>query len=193
MKLDKRMQRSRKAIEDAFLRLMMQKNYNDITVADIVKEADYSKTAFYNNFKDKEDLLNCMNKKVADDIMEVLRQHALISMEEPPESEEARKSMCLRHITAHYDTVYRHRDYFTAMHHSFGSLGVSYVFQHIFEMQEKEEVAFKQYSQTEIEPSLFNYAHLWDLIGCISWWVINDFKYTASYMGMQQYLRLTSI
>lgn len=193
MKLDKRMQRSRKAIEDAFIRLMMQKTYDNITVADIVKEADYSKTAFYNNFLDKEDLLDSINKKVADDIMQILRQHALISMEELPDSEEARKTMCLQHITAHYDTVYRHRDYFTAMHRSFGSLGVSYVFRHILEMQEKEEVVFKQYSQTELDPSLFNYAHLWDLIGCISWWVINDFKYSPSYMGMQQYLRLTYI
>ena len=190
--VDKRLLRSRKAIEEAFLRLLMKKKYEDITVADIVKEADYSKTAFYNNFADKAELLDSMSKKIAEEIMDDLIKCALEAKEMPMELTDDRRAMSLQHITAPYDTVYLHKDYFLAMHHAFGPMGVNYVFRHLLEMQKGEEL-FKQYSRKDIDIDLFNYAHLWDIIGAVSWWIANDFKYSAKYMGLQQFLRLTNI
>lgn len=55
--MDKRKQRSSRTFEDAMIRLLNRMDYKDITVSALIKEADYSRTAFYNSFLDKDDCL----------------------------------------------------------------------------------------------------------------------------------------
>jgi len=48
--------RTRQALLDAGLQLIMQKGYDAVKVTDIVRLADYGRSTFYVHFKDKEDL-----------------------------------------------------------------------------------------------------------------------------------------
>ena len=48
----------RSEIEDAFLRLMTQKSYLDITVTDIVQEAKVARVSFYRNFASISEVLD---------------------------------------------------------------------------------------------------------------------------------------
>jgi len=56
--LDRRVQKSRQAIRDAFVALMKEKDFDHITVQDITERANVSRKTFYLHFLDKYDLLD---------------------------------------------------------------------------------------------------------------------------------------
>jgi len=56
-KVDRRVQRTRQALFAALMALLMEKNYADITVADIADRANVGRATFYLHYKDKDDLL----------------------------------------------------------------------------------------------------------------------------------------
>src|SRR5258707_1552030 len=57
-KLDKRTKKTRKLLMQTFADLMAEKDYQSITVADIVERADVNRTTFYTHFEDKNALLS---------------------------------------------------------------------------------------------------------------------------------------
>ena len=56
-KTDRRVRRTRKLIQEAFVSLILEKRYDKITVQNIIDRADVSRSTFYAHFQDKEDLL----------------------------------------------------------------------------------------------------------------------------------------
>lgn len=50
-------------IEQAFLRLMTQKSYMDITVTDIVQEANVARVSFYRNFASISEVLDSISRR----------------------------------------------------------------------------------------------------------------------------------
>ena len=58
--------RTEKAIVDAFNSLISYKRFDDITVADIILEAEVSKATFYRYFHDKYDVMNSNYKELLD-------------------------------------------------------------------------------------------------------------------------------
>ncbi|MCO8292746.1 TetR/AcrR family transcriptional regulator [Tetragenococcus halophilus] len=55
-KTDLRVIRTRKMILDAFMKLVSEKGYNNVTIQNIAEEAMINRATFYAHFKDKEDL-----------------------------------------------------------------------------------------------------------------------------------------
>lgn len=55
--MDARKTRSRQAILDAFLALLLERDYSKITVADILERSGVGRATFYAQFKGKDDLL----------------------------------------------------------------------------------------------------------------------------------------
>lgn len=56
--LDKRVQRTKSDLYNAFFELLKQRKYEQITVKDIVELAGYSRGVFYTHYKHKEELLD---------------------------------------------------------------------------------------------------------------------------------------
>ncbi|MCD7949595.1 MAG: TetR/AcrR family transcriptional regulator [Erysipelotrichaceae bacterium] len=79
MKEDLRVIKNKNAIKTAFLNLLDNKDYNDITVSQICKNALVSRTTFYFHYENKEELLESLYL----DIMEEFSNQLLDSYKAP--------------------------------------------------------------------------------------------------------------
>lgn len=61
---DIRVQKTKKNIEDAFLYLIKEKSFTEITIKDICDNAMISRSTFYSHYKDKYDLLEYFFEKL---------------------------------------------------------------------------------------------------------------------------------
>lgn len=55
--LDRRTQRTRKAISDAFVGLLFSRRYSAIRTADVIEAAGVGRSTFYEHFRNKDDVL----------------------------------------------------------------------------------------------------------------------------------------
>ncbi len=62
---DRRVSRTRRSIDTAFLRLLMQRGYEAVGVSDIVREADVGRATFYEHYTSKDDLLRSQLRHVS--------------------------------------------------------------------------------------------------------------------------------
>ncbi len=70
-KNDRRSQRTRKALRNAFVELMMEKGYDAISIKDIIERANVGRSTFYSHYADKERLFVSQ----LDHLMELLSDH----------------------------------------------------------------------------------------------------------------------
>lgn len=71
---DRRVRRTKSLIRNAFLTLLAKKRFDQITVTDIIQEADYNRATFYRHYHDKEDLVNQIIKRQINLLVESIIQ-----------------------------------------------------------------------------------------------------------------------
>ncbi len=54
--IDRRVQRTRKVLQDALIELIVEKGFDKVTVQDVIQRANVGRSTFYSHFKDTEDL-----------------------------------------------------------------------------------------------------------------------------------------
>ena len=54
---DLRVIKTKRGLREAFIRLLLQKGYDAISIQDIATEAQAARVTFYRHYKDKEELL----------------------------------------------------------------------------------------------------------------------------------------
>lgn len=72
-KQDRRSQRTRHLVGEAFVQLLKEKGYSAITVSDIIARANIGRSTFYSHYRDKDDLFVAQLDRVID----VLSHHML--------------------------------------------------------------------------------------------------------------------
>ena len=88
--MDRRQQKTRAAIFQAFTALLSEKNYSRITVQEIIDRANVGRTTFYTHFETKEELLKALCEELFGHIIasaqDATHTHGLYSDRNAPES-----------------------------------------------------------------------------------------------------------
>ena len=66
--MDRRQKRTRQAVYDAFTRLLENRNYSNITVQEIIDEANIGRSTFYSHFETKDALLKALCTEIFDHV-----------------------------------------------------------------------------------------------------------------------------
>ena len=70
--MDRRKRKSRKAIFDACVSLVQEKDFQNITINEIVERADLNRGTFYLHFEDKFDMMNSFENEMIEKIEEAI-------------------------------------------------------------------------------------------------------------------------
>ena len=71
-KVDKRIRRTKKILTEALIEILKEKNVMDVTVSELAKKADVTRTTFYQYYRDPVDMLEQLQDEIAEDIQKVV-------------------------------------------------------------------------------------------------------------------------
>ncbi|MGC9357260.1 MAG: TetR/AcrR family transcriptional regulator [Anaerolineae bacterium] len=173
-KVDRRVRRTRKALQEALLALIMEKRYNLITVEEIAQHANVGRTTFYLHYQDKDDLLLEVTGDFADEIQEAF----LIQLEE--------RSVHVEDVAAVlFSLAEEHSDMYWAIISGRCGAKVLEQFRTIFlSLLERIIQAQREAGDVSLDmPVGFTAAYLWGAMReTIIWWKEQDAHYSAETM-----------
>src|SRR3954463_3394421 len=94
---DKRIQRSKTALKETFIKLLFKKPFDQITISEIVRDANYNRGTFYANFGTKEDLL--------DEVIQVVLTEMINQIRNPYKSN---KKVNFKNINTDHITLFKY-------------------------------------------------------------------------------------
>lgn len=174
-KVDRRVRRTRRQLSEAMLSLLIERNYEDITIQEITERADLNRATFYHHFNHKDELLAAALEARFDELVESfgkLPTDSTILDDRTPEL------MTFRHVAQHaklYKVLLSDR----------GMGHVIYrIIHYIAHFAETKLLAVKPHRLKTSVPNELLAQHIaGSIFAMLSWWVANDLPYTPEEMA----------
>lgn len=158
--MDRRQKKTRKAIIDSFSNLLKNNKYDDITVQDIIDNADICRSTFYMHFETKDMLL----KELCSDVFEHIFSGNICEYHQESDTIEAKLSHILWHLKTHNANILK---ILTTNHNE---ILISFLKEYLYKLF---ELHINEFNKNVPKDFLINH-----LIGsfteAILWWSKND-------------------
>ncbi|KRF18608.1 TetR/AcrR family transcriptional regulator [Paenibacillus sp. Soil787] len=173
-KEDRRVQRTRNMLYEAFIDLIIEKGYEAITIQDIIDRANVGRSTFYSHFYDKEQLL----LGSLDRLRQLLKQQSFLRSS-PSDSSDYQFGFSL----AMLQHVQSHRHLYRAVAGKQSGVLVLYHIKRILTELAREEItALLPSSTTDIPQDVaieFIVNTLWSIL---TWWMEHNMPHSAAEM-----------
>ncbi len=178
-KTDRRVLRSMKMLRTALVREIEEKDYDVITISDIVKRADLNRSTFYAHYQDKHDLLQQSVRDVFAELTDGLQE--FISPNRSKLSK-AEKRVAMVKV---FELVMENADFYRVILLIKGDLKFTSQLEEVFASMIASHVSQLDYEKNEEEiPMDLFYAYATSsIIGIIKWWIKSELKYSPSFMA----------
>lgn len=174
-KIDRRVKRTKRMLSEAILDLVVEQDYEALTINEITHRADVNRATFYLHFNSKDELLvEALEAKFE----ELVGTFKLTSIETPiwdaPEID-----------LAVFEHVAEHAALYKVL---LGERGMGYIINRILGYitdvsVELLEASLPQGRELPIPHVLVARHYAGSLYALLSWWVMNDMPYSAEYMA----------
>lgn len=193
---DRRVQKTRKLLQDALIKLVAEKGYESVPIQEILDEANVGRSTFYAHFQDKEQLLHSILDRL-DKLFEQHKEQLLDAMKNSGSPDHTDLPLSLSPTFSLFQFVEQNHRFFKTMlgnrgYGIFAKPVYDHVFAHIHEMFTKPthdqmlahlHQPFKALRSREKNSSLESEiaAHYFAsaLMGILVWWVEKDMPCTA--------------
>jgi len=181
--------RSKRAIYDSFLKLVKKKDYQNISVQDILDDCGYSRSIFYHNFDSKYNMLNVL---VADEAKTYI--DCFIKGFMTVKTLESKKERCVKSGKAAFEFVLREKEFYTAL---INDKIPDFDKNDFFKFANKQYLEVATYpieeQNSEINMDLYVSATTSIMGSFIEFWVREHFEHSAEYMANQLFLFLSTL
>jgi len=183
---DRRISKSKRAMRNALIQLIEEKDFNKITVTDIVERADLNRGTFYSHYTTQTDILTELTDDVMSDLMQAYRM---------PYKEQ--RIFVVNELTASMVKIFDHVERFQSFYALMLRTDRLPSFQtQIFQVL--KDLAIHDLTKTKNEQDQPNQALQASffanaIIGMIYEWAEKNFTYSADYMAEQLLLILQSM
>lgn len=174
---DKRITRSKHLLKEALISLMQTKDFKEITIKDIVEEADLNRGTFYKHYQYKEDLL----EEIIDDVISDL----ISSYREPYRGVETFEvtKLTISSIKI-FEHVEKHKEFYTLIVNSNTLIGFQNRICDVLKDLALHDL-YEHLPNTKINRELQASYHAYAIIGMIMEWIQGGFKYSSTYLAKQ--------
>ena len=169
--MDRRQQKTREAIFEAFSTLLSSKSYTKITIQEIIDRANVGRSTFYSHFETKDDLLREMCTELFD---HVFSEH--LDMENTHDFSLASgdPASLITHILYHLRD--NRRNVIGILSCESGELFLRFFRQYLNELITRHLLAGVK-RKNQIVPEEFLVNHIaGSFVGMVKWWIKNDMR-----------------
>ncbi len=187
--LDRRVRRTRRALQKALISLILEKGFDAVTIEEITDRADLGRTTFYLHFNDKEDLLMQAIDSISEDFIE---QHgALLEKAQDPQSALSKLHLNVdeRIIFHIFDHARENADLYKVMLRGEGSGKAAERFLNIIKNEVTKRLKTVKDLAMKVPLDIFSVFFSGTLVELVTWWLEEDQPYPIEEM-VQYYQQL---
>jgi AcrR family transcriptional regulator len=180
--LDRRVRRTRQALQDALISLILEEGYDSVTIEEITNRADLGRTTFYLHFRDKEALLLQAVDSIAEDFIE--KHAADFDRQLTPETARERLQVNLdERILYHvFEHARENADLYKVMLRGEGGSTTTERMRVLISDEAIKRLKFRQGIEVKVPLDFFGAYFAGALIEIVTWWLEHDQPYDVESM-----------
>jgi hypothetical protein len=174
---DLRVIKTKRGLREAFIRLLLVKGYDAISIQDIATEAEAARVTFYRHYKNKEELLLDGLNVVSEELVERMKQVS---------SKEIQKEYIP--LMVFYEHIQEKEELYQILFSSQGAQFLVKRLKALIAQRTKIQIEENIPEEQLLVPIEIIANHIGSaMIGLVVWWLENDKPYSPEYMAQLSY------